>query len=250
MDAITVPFPPSDEIRRCSRGEVTRVDYLDIRTRQPIPGGLFCERIFGPLKDWECRCGGYSGREHEGVVCETCGVEVAHSSVRAVRTGHIELVVPVVHFQYLPGDSSPLASRCGISQSALERLVYDDGAEVVRALLLARGAREEAEFRPVLDCLPVIPPESRKLIAKEDGRYLIHDVNDLYRRVINRNARLRKMRALHVPPEILAHERRQLQQAVDALIDNERHPEPLRDAQGRRLWSLADIIPGRSKGEE
>jgi DNA-directed RNA polymerase beta' subunit len=226
---VTVRFGTPEEIRAASRGEVTEQELLDWQTLRPLADGLFCEAIFGPFDD-----------------------KGSPGSPREERAGHVELVVPVCHYQYVAGQPGLLARACGLAQETLEDLVYyrDSGEGAppaycataeVRRLLERAGAAGELE-EALLQCLPVVPPQRRPLVMLEDGKCRVHHVNDLYRRVINRNNRLRKLLDLGAPPPIVRLEAGRLQQATDALIGNRRLPEPLLDRDDRPMHSLADLV--------
>jgi hypothetical protein len=309
------------DIRSWSFGEVKKPETINYRTFRPEPGGLFCERIFGPEKDGECACGKYRGMKHQGMICDRCGVKVAPSRVRRERMGHVELAVPVVHFWGLlsplglgallgmkPADltkvvhydqfvvidpgATDLPSRQTLTEEDLRQareqwgdaFEADTGAAAVRALLdrldpereavavieqtvaevacprpsedvlrgLARRLQAlEAAGRPggrerwgrlVLECIPVLPPDLRPLVLLDNGNFATSDLNDHYRRVINRNNRLRKLEELKAPEAILRNERRMLQQTVDALFDNRRCRRPVLGSSNRPLRSLADVL--------
>ncbi|MGV3719404.1 MAG: hypothetical protein ACO1SX_00725 [Actinomycetota bacterium] len=322
---VRVPIPRAEEIRRFSHGEVTTPDTLNFGLLQPLPGGLFCERIFGPVNDWECACRGYIGREFAGKICFTCQVEVAPSEVRQQRWGHIELPWPVCHPEYVrgsPGAPGPLAHWTGLEQSELEGLVYRrryrvdsldagklsesrdqllqtlrwrdqpegdlrlievaldrlqalqpgdwisreemapihllrsalvaiapgeferqvvirTGAEAIRPLLALAGVPDRG--RVTLECLPVIPAGLRDFRDVDQRRIAWHEVNELYRRVIHRNQRLRKLSEVAAPAAVLDAERQRLQELVDALIDNAHAPHPVLNEQGRPLRCLSDF---------
>src|SRR2546428_430984 len=207
--AIAVASP--DAIRSWSKGEVKNPETINYRTFKPEKGGLFCERIFGPVKDWECSCGKYKRIKHRGVVCDRCGVEVTLSRVRRERMGHIELAVPVSHIWLFQGFLN--------SKSRPEWMI--------------------------LTVLPVIPPDLRPLVPLEGGRFATSDLNDLYRRVINRNNRLKNLLQLKTPEVIIRNEKRMLQEAVDALFDNGRHGRAVTGAGNRPLKSLSDMLKGK-----
>ena len=316
--AITVASP--DTIRSWSFGEVKNPETINYRTFKPEKGGLFCERIFGPSKDWECACGKYKRIKHKGVICDRCGVEVTLSRVRRERMGHIELAVPVSHIWFYKCMPSRLGLMLDMSARQLERVIYyedyivvdpgntplepgqlltevelreaeeqfgedsfkaDMGAPAVRDLMsrinladlvvelqeamtktrskqirkklakrlkLAQGFAE-SHSRPewmILEVLPVIPPDLRPLVPLEGGRFATSDLNDLYRRVINRNNRLKNLLQLKTPDVIIRNEKRMLQEAVDALFDNGRHGRAVTGAGNRPLKSLSDMLKGKS----
>lgn len=241
-----VSIPPAATVRTQSSGEVTVPETLDFRTFQPVTGGLFCEQIFGPMPELKCACGFTAGPEAAGKTCTECGAVVTWKENRSSRSGHIELAVPVCHPEFLHGEGEPLARWCGLEQSVLEELAYctlqvdgQTGAGAIRCLLERAGNPDEG--RAVLECLPVIPPALRPIRMLDERRMASHEVNDLYRRVIHRCNRLRKLSEVSAPAEILAQEQRRLQETVDALIDNTHAPQPVLNAKGRRMKSLADL---------
>ncbi|MDD4955116.1 MAG: DNA-directed RNA polymerase subunit beta' [Candidatus Omnitrophica bacterium] len=317
FDQITIRLASNQSIRGWSSGEVKKAETLNYRTLKPEKDGLFCEKIFGPAKDWECHCGKLKGIKFKGTKCDRCGVEVLHSSVRRQRMGHIDLAAPVTHIWFFKIIPSRIGSMLDLSAKELEKVIYYEeyivtdpgtsilkkmqllneeeyqkalkefgqnftvkiGAEAIRELLkdldldkLNKSIRREIEntkstlnkrllkrlkiiedFRRsgnkpewmVLDALPVIPPDLRPLVPLEGGRFASSDLNDLYRRVINRNNRLRKLIALGAPDIIVKNEKRMLQEAVDALIENGRHGRPVTGPQNRPLKSLSDMLKGK-----
>jgi DNA-directed RNA polymerase subunit beta' len=316
--AISVASP--DAIRSWSKGEVKNPETINYRTFKPEKGGLFCERIFGPVKDWECSCGKYKRIKHRGVVCDRCGVEVTLTRVRRERMGHIELAVPVCHIWFFKCMPSRIGLVLDMTARNLERVIYYEdymvidpgstplkqnqllseheyrearetygaeafqakmGAEAVRDALakvdlgkqidMLQGAMTEtkskqirkkiakrikllqglqsSKSRPewmILMVLPVIPPDLRPLVPLEGGRFATSDLNDLYRRVINRNNRLKNLLQLKTPEVIIRNEKRMLQEAVDALFDNGRHGRAVTGAGNRSLKSLSDMLKGKS----
>src|SRR5881398_2234664 len=316
--AIAVASP--DAIRSWSKGEVKNPETINYRTFKPEKGGLFCERIFGPVKDWECSCGKYKRIKHRGVVCDRCGVEVTLSRVRRERMGHIELAVPVSHIWFFKCMPSRLGLMLDMTARNLERVIYYEdylviepgntplkqhqllsemeyrearqtygpeafvakmGAEAVRLALSKVDLQKQVEqlqvamtetkskqirkkiakrikllsafhatkVRPewmILTVLPVIPPDLRPLVPLEGGRFATSDLNDLYRRVINRNNRLKNLLQLKTPEVIIRNEKRMLQEAVDALFDNGRHGRAVTGAGNRSLKSLSDMLKGKS----
>src|ERR1700678_1071392 len=316
--AISVASP--EAIRAWSKGEVKNPETINYRTFKPEKGGLFCERIFGPVKDWECSCGKYKRIKHRGVVCDRCGVEVTLARVRRERMGHIELAVPVSHIWFFKCMPSRLGLVLDMTARNLERVIYYEdymvivpgstplklhqllseheyrearetygpdafvakmGAEAVREglanvdlqkqvdhLAIAMGetkskqirkkiakrikllsAFQSSKTRPewmILTVLPVIPPDLRPLVPLEGGRFATSDLNDLYRRVINRNNRLKNLLQLKTPEVIIRNEKRMLQEAVDALFDNGRHGRAVTGAGNRALKSLSDMLKGKS----
>jgi len=316
--AISVASP--DAIRSWSKGEVKNPETINYRTFKPEKGGLFCERIFGPVKDWECSCGKYKRIKHRGVVCDRCGVEVTLARVRRERMGHIELAVPICHIWFFKCMPSRIGLVVDITARNLERVIYYEdymvvdpgstplkqnqllseheyrdardtygadafsakmGAEAVRDALMrvdlpklidqlqetmnetrSKQIRKKvakrikllqgfvaAKMRPewmILTVLPVIPPDLRPLVPLEGGRFATSDLNDLYRRVINRNNRLKNLLSLKTPEVIIRNEKRMLQEAVDALFDNGRHGRAVTGAGNRALKSLSDMLKGKS----
>jgi len=316
--AVKVGLASPYDIRSWSFGEVKKPETINYRTYRPEKDGLFCERIFGPEKDWECACGKYRGMKYKGMNCDRCGVKVTHSRVRRKRMGHIELAAPVVHIWFFKAMPSRLGTLLDMKTSSLERIIYfqdyvvvdvgdtplkerqllteeefrkareeygdtfqaDMGAEAVRKLLmrldlvsLSRQLRDElsettskqklkdltkrlkvvealrdsdnrAEWM-VLECVPVIPPDLRPLVLLDSGNFATSDLNDLYRRIINRNNRLKKLVDLNAPEVIIRNEKRMLQQAVDALFDNNRCKRPVLGSSNRPLKSLTDMIKGK-----
>ena len=317
FESIKIGLASPDKIREWSHGEVTKPETINYRTLKPETGGLFCERIFGPQKDWECHCGKYKKIRYKGKICERCGVEVTKSKVRRERMGHIELAAPVSHIWYFKGIPSRMGLMLDLSPRLLEKVLYfslyividpgdtpltkmqtltdkeydemyekyEDGfragmgAEAIQELLaqidpgeLAAQLREELETatgqkrvrllkrlevveafhnsgnRPewmVMDCIPVIPPDIRPMVQLDGGRFATSDLNDLYRRVINRNNRLKRLLELGAPEIIIRNEKRMLQEAVDALIDNGRRGRPVTGPNNRPLKSLSDMLKGK-----
>ena len=320
FNAIKVSIASPEKIRSLSYGEVKKIETINYRTLKPERDGLFCARIFGPVKDWECNCGKYKRMKHRGITCEKCGVEVIQSKVRRERMGHIHLVSPVCHIWFLKGIPSYLSLILGMTVRDLERIIYFDsyvvinqggspfppktllsaqeyedyvvtspedtefkaemGAHAIRILLSlidlkfeVRKIEEEyakitsviqknklakrykvlygmlqANIRPewiVLEELPVIPPDLRPLVPLEGGRFASSDLNDLYRRVLNRNIRLRRLIELLAPDVIIKNEKRMLQESVDALIDNGRRGQPVRGSNKRPLKSLSEMLRGK-----
>ncbi len=319
FNSIKISLASPEMIKHWSSGEVKKPETINYRTFKPEFEGLFCERIFGPTKDYECACGKYKKQRYKGVICDKCDVEVTESKVRRERMGHIELAVPVVHIWYLKGIPSKLAYLLNISARNLERVIYyenyividpgtceevkkyelineDDylrlkekyadaltiriGADAIKALLrevelekLAKDLRKELvktvslqkkkdiikrlkvveAFRKsgnkpdwmVLESAPVIPPELRPLVQLDGGRFVTSDLNDLYRRIINRNNRLKKLMSINAPELIIKNEKRMIQEAVDALFDNGRRGHPVRGARNRPLKSLSDMLKGK-----
>jgi DNA-directed RNA polymerase subunit beta' len=319
FDAIKIKIASPEKIKEWSFGEVTKPETINYRTFKPERDGLFCAKIFGPVKDWECLCGKYKRMKHRGVTCEKCGVEVIESKVRRTRMGHIELASPVCHVWFFKGSPSRIGALLDLPVRDIERIVYFEsfivtdpkdsglekkevlpedkykkkvqelgenkfevkiGAEAIKELLskvdvddllielkrelgrtvsvqkklkLAKRLRVVEAFRKsgnrpewmVLDVLPVIPPELRPLVPLDGGRFATSDLNDLYRRVINRNNRLKKLLDLSAPEIIVRNEKRMLQEAVDALFDNGRRGRVIRSSNKHPLKSLSDIIKGK-----
>ena len=318
FDSISIKIASPQVIKSWSRGEVKKAETINYRTLKPEKDGLFCEKIFGPVRDYECNCGKYKGIKHKGTTCDRCGVIVDRSSVRRERMGHIELATPVTHIWFFKAVPSRMAALLDITLRDLEKIIYYEeyvvvdpgttplnkkellneekyqeavnkygnnfkakiGAEAVKDLLKeldfdsqCRKLRRDLEKskgllnnqkalkslkviedfkksgnRPewmVLDILPVIPPDLRPLVPLDGGRFATSDLNDLYRRVINRNNRLRKLIELNAPEIIIRNEKRMLQEAVDALLDNGRHGKPVIGANNRPLKSLSDMLKGK-----
>jgi len=317
--AVKIGLASPHDIRSWSFGEVKKPETINYRTYRPERDGLFCERIFGPEKDWECACGKYRGMKYKGMICDRCGVKVTHSRVRRKRMGHIELAAPVVHIWFFKSMPSRLGALLNIKTTALEKVVYfqdyvvidpgdtplrkcqllteeecrqarakygetsfdaDMGADAVKKLLMSLNLAElsgqlrqelkktssqqkkkelikrlkiveslrDSDNRPewmVLDCVPVIPPDLRPLVLLDSGNFATSDLNDLYRRIINRNNRLKKLVDLNAPEVIVRNEKRMLQQSVDALFDNNRCKRPVLGSSNRPLKSLTDMIKGK-----
>ena len=320
LKAIQISIASPEAIREWSYGEVKKPETINYRTFKPERDGLFCAKIFGPVKDYECNCGKYKRMKHRGIVCEKCGVEVIASKVRRERMGHIELAAPVAHIWFLKTLPSKIGTLLDMTMADLEKVLYFDsyivldpgqtnlqrrqvisedqylqildhygtedaltvgmGAEAVRSLLeeldlekLRTELREESETtksqtkkkkltkrlkiveaflesnnKPewmIMEVIPVIPPELRPLVPLDGGRFATSDLNDLYRRVINRNNRLKRLIELGAPDIIIRNEKRMLQEAVDALFDNGRRGRAIAGTNGRPLKSLSDMIKGK-----
>ncbi|MDX9753610.1 MAG: DNA-directed RNA polymerase subunit beta' [bacterium] len=316
--AIKISLTSPDQVRSWSYGEVKNPETIDYKTYKPKNDGLFCERIFGPTRDYECACGKFKGIKHRGVVCDRCGVELTQSKVRRSRLGHIELEMPVAHIWFSKGVPSLMALLLDMSIKSLERVLYYEeyivldpgstglndldviserecarlreeygndfrvgmGAEAVKEILmnldlevLAEEMRvtiregkskqrvkrcikrlkviedfRSSDNRPewmIMDVLPVIPPDLRPLVPLDGGRFATSDLNDLYRRVINRNNRLRRLKEVRAPEVIIRNEKRMLQEAVDALLDNGRRGRPVKGSNNRPLKSLSDMLKGK-----
>ena len=318
FDKMKIGIASDEKIREWSHGEVKKPETINYRTLKPEKDGLFCERIFGPTKDWECHCGKYKRVRYKGIVCDRCGVEVTKSKVRRERMGHIELAAPVAHIWYFKGIPSRIALMLDVSPKALEKVIYfasyivtdkgsttlskaqilsekeyveaqekfgkdsfkaEMGAEPIRDLLaeidiekLSKKLKKELEKaseqkkaklvkrldtvesfrlsnnRPewmITQVVPVIPPDLRPMVQLDGGRFATSDLNDLYRRVINRNNRLKRLLELGAPEIIVRNEKRMLQESVDALIDNGRRGRPVTGAGNRPLKSLSDMLKGK-----
>jgi DNA-directed RNA polymerase subunit beta' len=326
--AVRISLASPHDIRSWSFGEVKKPETINYRTYRPEKDGLFCERIFGPEKDWECACGKYRGMKYKGMICDRCGVKVTHSRVRRKRMGHIELAAPVVHIWFFKAMPSRLGTLLDMKTTSLEKIIYfqdyvvvdpgdsplkerqllteeeyrkarelygdtfeaDMGAEACKKLLerldlvqLSKELREKlalesAKDKPskqkqrdltkrlkvveslrdsgfggtpnkpewmILECIPVIPPDLRPLVLLDSGNFATSDLNDLYRRIINRNNRLKKLVDLNAPEVIIRNEKRMLQQSVDALFDNNRCKRPVLGSSNRPLKSLTDMIKGK-----
>ena len=326
--AVRISLASPHDIRSWSFGEVKKPETINYRTYRPEKDGLFCERIFGPEKDWECACGKYRGMKYKGMICDRCGVKVTHSRVRRKRMGHIELAAPVVHIWFFKAMPSRLGTLLDMKTTSLEKIIYfqdyvvvepmdaplkerqllseDDfrkareqygegfvaemGAEAIKKLLEKLNlvelshelrdklAAESTKDKPskqkqrdlvkrlkvveslrdsglggpqnkpewmVLECIPVIPPDLRPLVLLDSGNFATSDLNDLYRRIINRNNRLKKLVDLNAPEVIIRNEKRMLQQSVDALFDNNRCKRPVLGSSNRPLKSLTDMIKGK-----
>lgn len=320
FDKLTIRIASDEVIRnQWSRGEIKKPETINYRTFKPEKGGLFCEKIFGPTRDWECACGKYKKIKHKGIVCDRCGVEVTLSKVRRERMAHIDLAVPVVHIWFFKTMPSRIGNVLGMTSTDLERVIYYEeyvvidpgqtelepkqllndteyreaqekwgrdafvakmGAEAIRDLLanedlpslladlkekLRKTKSQQARMKlakrlkiiesftssnnkpdwMVMSCVPVIPPELRPLVPLDGGRFATSDLNDLYRRVINRNNRLKAILKLKTPEVIIRNEKRMLQEAVDALFDNGRHGHPVMGAGNRPLKSLSEMLKGK-----
>ncbi len=320
FDKLTIKIASDDVVRNeWSRGEIKKPETINYRTFKPEKGGLFCEKIFGPTRDWECGCGKYKKIKHKGIICDRCGVEVTLSKVRRERMAHIELAVPVVHIWFFKTQPSRIGNILGMSVSDLERIIYYEeyvvtdlgstalerkqllndhefreaqekwgpdafkanmGGDAIRELLekedlitviaelkeklrktrsmqarmkLAKRLKIIENFASssntpdwmVISCVPVIPPDLRPLVPLDGGRFATSDLNDLYRRVINRNNRLKSILKLKTPEVIIRNEKRMLQEAVDALFDNGRHGHPVMGAGNRPLKALSEMLKGK-----
>ncbi|MBU4418836.1 MAG: DNA-directed RNA polymerase subunit beta', partial [Candidatus Omnitrophica bacterium] len=318
FDSISIKIASPQVIKSWSKGDVKKAETINYRTLKPEKDGLFCEKIFGPVRDWECNCGKYKGIKFKGITCDRCGVTVDRSSVRRERMGHIDLATPVTHIWFFKAVPSRMSALLDIGLRDLERIIYYEeyvitdpgttplkkkelltdeqyqealskygtnfkakiGAEAISELLkeldldvVCRKFRKDLEkskdalnnrkaiknlkivedFKKsgnkpewmILEILPVIPPDLRPLVPLEGGRFATSDLNDLYRRVINRNNRLKKLMELSAPEIIIRNEKRMLQEAVDALLDNGRHGKPVNGANNRPLKSLSDMLKGK-----
>lgn len=317
-DSVKISLSSPEEIRRRSYGEIRKPETINYRTYRAEKDGLFCERIFGPERNWECFCGKYKGIKHKGVICDRCGVKITHSRVRRKRGGHINLAASVVHIWFFKAMPSRLGALLGMKTSDLEKIIYfqdyvvvekgdspfnnyqllsdeeyregkkeykngfiaEMGAEAIKKILqrldieslsveLREGLHQTESVQKtkdiikrleiveafkgsdnlpewmVLDAVPVIPPDLRPLVLLESGNFATSDLNDLYRRIINRNNRLKKLTVLNAPEVIIRNEKRMLQQSVDALFDNGRGKRPVIGSNNRPLKSLTDMIKGK-----
>ena len=318
FSSIKIGLSSPEKIREWSKGEIKKPETINYRTLKPERDGLFCERIFGPDKDWECHCGKYKRIRYKGTVCDRCGVEVTKKKVRRERMGHVELAAPVSHIWYFRGIPSRMGLILAMSPRSLEKVLYfasyvvldakdtglnykqlltekeyrdaiekygentfrvGMGAESVKELLEGINLEKESEdlknslktavgqkrirvlkkleviesFRisgnnpawMILDAVPIIPPDLRPMVQLDGGRFATSDLNDLYRRVINRNNRLKRLLDLGAPEIIVRNEKRMLQEAVDALIDNGRRGRPVTGPGNRPLKSLSDLLKGK-----
>jgi len=320
FDKLTIKIASDDDIRNeWSHGEIKKPETINYRTFKPEKGGLFCEKIFGPTRDWECACGKYKKIKHKGIVCDRCGVEVTLSKVRRERMAHIDLAVPVVHIWFFKTMPSRIGNVLGMTSADLERIIYYEeyvviepgqtdldkkqllndteyreaqekwgreaftarmGGEAIRDLLISedlptqlvelkeklrKTKSQQARMKlakrlkiiesfvsstnkpewMVMSAVPVIPPDLRPLVPLDGGRFATSDLNDLYRRVINRNNRLKAILKLKTPEVIVRNEKRMLQEAVDALFDNGRHGHPVMGAGNRPLKSLSEMLKGK-----
>jgi len=318
FDSISIKIASPQIIKSWSKGEVKKAETINYRTLKPEKDGLFCEKIFGPVRDWECSCGKYKGIKFKGITCDRCGVTVERSSTRRERMGHIELATPVTHIWFFKAVPSRMSALLDIRLRDLERIIYYEeyvvvdpgttplkknelltdeqyqdavvkygssfkakiGADAILELLkgldldaVCRKVRRELEkskdvlnnrksiktlkiiedFKKsgnkpdwmILEIVPVIPPDLRPLVPLDGGRFATSDLNDLYRRVINRNNRLKKLMELNAPEIIIRNEKRMLQEAVDALLDNGRHGKAVNGANNRPLKSLSDMLKGK-----
>ncbi|OQY41167.1 MAG: DNA-directed RNA polymerase subunit beta' [Fusobacteriia bacterium 4572_74] len=266
FDKIRIKLASPDKIQEWSFGEVTKPETINYRTLNPEFDGLFCERIFGPTKDWECACGKYKRMRYKGLVCEKCGVEITKSKVRRERMGHIQLAAPVAHIWYSKGTPNKMALLIGISPKELESVLYfarylvlspaDTGLEIgkaqkrkklVKRLKVVRDllSSKNSPAWMILKSVPIIPADLRPMVQLDGGRFATSDLNDLYRRVINRNNRLKKLLDIGAPEIVVKNEKRMLQEAVDALIDNGRRGKPVVAQNNRELKSLSDMLKGK-----
>ncbi|MCP4478006.1 MAG: DNA-directed RNA polymerase subunit beta', partial [Planctomycetaceae bacterium] len=317
--SVKISLARPHDIRSWSFGEVKKPETINYRTYRPEKDGLFCEKIFGPEKDWECSCGKYRGMKYKGMICDRCGVKITHSRVRRKRMGHIELAAPIVHIWFFKAMPSRLGNFLAMKTTSLEKVIYFQdyvvtdagdtplkkqqllteeeyrtalndygegsfeaymGAEAIHKLMLGldlvqlseelrgelatTGSKQkekelinrlkivesirDSDNKPewmVLDVIPVIPPDLRPLVLLDSGNFATSDLNDLYRRIINRNNRLKKLVDLNAPEVIIRNEKRMLQQSVDALFDNNRCKRPVLGSSNRPLKSLTDMIKGK-----
>jgi DNA-directed RNA polymerase beta' subunit len=240
FDAISLSVASPDDILGWSRGEVTKAETVNYRTQRAEPDGLFCERIFGPTKNFQCFCGKYKGIRYKGVVCEKCGVEVTRSIVRRERMGHINLAVPIAHIWFLRSSPSRIGLLLDLPIKTLEQIVY-----FAAYIVITVNEEMKKEAWMILTVLPVIPPDLRPMVQLDGGRFATSDLNDLYRRVINRNNRLKRLLELGAPDVIVRNEKRMLQEAVDSLIDNSQRGKALSRRGRRELKSLSDMLKGK-----
>ncbi|MGA1204117.1 MAG: DNA-directed RNA polymerase subunit beta', partial [Planctomycetota bacterium] len=318
FSAVNIKLASPTDILSWSYGEVRKPETINYRTYRPEKDGLFCERIFGPERDWECSCGKYKGIKHKGIICDRCGIKITHSKVRRSRMGHINLAAPTVHIWFFKAMPSRLGNLLDMKTTHLERVIYyqdyvvidpgdtpleekqllseeeyrfalekygdsfvaDMGAEAIREMIrrinlaeLADELTQEYETSRskqkkanlirrlrivqtieasgndpewmIMDVVPVIPPDLRPLVLLESGNFATSDLNDLYRRLINRNNRLKKLLDLNAPEVIIRNEKRMLQHSVDALFDNNRCRRPVLGSNNRPLKSLTDMIKGK-----
>ncbi len=321
FEAIRIGLASPEKILEWSHGEVTKPETINYRTLKPEKDGLYCERIFGPSKDWECHCGKYRRIRYKGVICDKCGVEVTKASVRRERMGRIELAAPVSHIWYYKGNPKYMCLLLDLTPKVLEKVLYfasyivldpansdlhfkqvlteheyqearekfgyefkvGMGAEAIKTLLQdldldalaeelkaelaedgAKGQKgtkiakrleiveafRESKNKPewmILDTIPVMPPDLRPMVQLDGGRFATSDLNDLYRRIINRNNRLQKLKEIQAPEIIVKNEKRMLQEAVDALIDNGRRGRTVTGPGNRALKSLSEMLKGKSR---
>src|SRR5574338_659253 len=258
FDQIRISIASPEKILSWSYGEIKKPETINYRTFKPARDGLFCARIFGPIKDYECLCGKYKRMKYKGIVCEKCGVEVTVQKVRRERMGHIELASPVAHIWFLKSLPSRIGLMLDMTLRDIERILYFEAYVVIDPGLtplkrLSKRIKLVEAFidsgnRPeymVMTVLPVLPPDLRPLVPLEGGRFATSDLNDLYRRVINRNNRLRRLLELNAPDIIVRNEKRMLQESVDALLDNGRRGRAITGTNKRPLKSLADMIKGK-----
>src|SRR5207247_441512 len=229
--SVRIQLASPNDIRSWSFGEVKKPETINYRTYRPEKDGLFCERIFGPERDYECACGKYRGTKYKGIICDRCGVKVTHSRVRRKRMGHINLASPTVHIWFFKSMPSRLGTLLGMKTSDLEKIIYYQDYVVVDA------GDTELKFKQMLS-----EDGYRTHVLLESGNFATSDLNDLYRRIINRNNRLKKLMDLNAPEVIIRNEKRMLQQAVDALFDNNRCRRPVLGSSNRPLKSLTDMI--------
>ena len=248
FDSIKIGLASPDQIRAWSYGEVKKPETINYRTLKPERDGLFCERIFGPTKDWECHCGKYKRIRYKGKICDKCGVEVTRAKVRRERMGHIELAAPVSHIWYFKLLAEiDLEALSAELHEELEKATGQKRVRLLKRLECVDAFRLSGQ-RPewmILNVVPVIPPDIRPMVQLDGGRFATSDLNDLYRRVINRNNRLKRLLELGAPDIIVRNEKRMLQEAVDALIDNGRRGRPVTGPNNRALKSLSDMLKGK-----
>src|SRR5229473_2311019 len=247
FDSIRISLASPEKIRSWSHGEVTKPETINYRTFKPERDGLFCAKIFGPVTDWECLCGKYKRMKHRGVICDKCGVEVTLSKVRRERLGQFtakmgaEAIKELLRRVEVNKLSEELREKMKADPSLQKRIKFAKRLKVLEAF---RKSGNKPEWM-ILDVIPVLPPELRPLVPLDGGRFATSDLNDLYRRVINRNNRLKKLMELRAPDVIVRNEKRMLQEAVDALFDNGRRGRVLRGTNNRPLKSLSDTLKGK-----
>ena len=247
FDYIRISIASPERILQWSHGEVTKPETINYRTLKPERDGLFCERIFGPTKDWECYCGKNKRVRHKGIICERCGVEVTDSKVRRHRMGHIKLAAPVSHIWFLKGIPSYNALAEEIRTELEGSVSVQKKSKLIKRLRLLDNLIQSGTNPTwmIMDVIPVTPPDLRPMVQLDGGRFATSDLNDLYRRVINRNNRLQRLLEMGAPEIIVRNEKRMLQEAVDALIDNGRRGRTVVGPNNRALKSLSNIIEGK-----
>src|SRR4030042_1519252 len=251
--SVTISLAGPNDIRSWSFGEVRKPETINYRTYRPEKDGLFCERIFGPERDWECACGKYKGTKFKGIICDRCGVKVTHSRVRRKRMGHINLAAPVVHIWFFKAIRALLENLNleEVSNQLTQAIIKTNSKQKIKDLtkrLKIINQVKNSKNKPhwmVMEVIPVIPPDLRPLVLLERDNFATSDLNDLYRRIINRNNRLKKLMDLNAPEVIIRNEKRMLQQAVDSLMDNGRCRRSVLGSNNRTLKSLTGLIKGK-----